>query len=604
MTEEGSTNFDFVVNTSLNKKICELKNEIEQNKNLNYVFFIQIKNKWEDIDDVGYYCCENDCINNEKPYGNCIEGNGYINLINDENIKYINCEEGKGYIEVFNFIKFRFSGKNQLSIILANNEFKQTLEFCFNYSLFYFEIKSKIEGEDKNENQLDIALANYDDIIQLQINNSFIFYYVNKEPKKFKLTQTFSWNNGDIFGCGIVYPPTNKINELPYVFFTQNGKQIGKAILLKDSFNFYKPCISLKCCSVETNFGNDLINKPFCYGISKHFVLEEFYDDSDIYVSDVEENEIESDFELIKHQKLNSDLLNEELKQTFQKMFVELKNENFKQINDLKEIIEKKDEKIISLENQIKQGSDLSDTKIGELKIKLEKLNNLICKKVNFVQIKNKWKKISDSIYKCCENYCINTDKSIGNCIEGNGYINLIDDENIKYINCVEGKGENKYSIVFPENIFKKPEGYSINYSLYYFEIKCKIEGENKNEWIVIGLKDCNNNCIRFIAKNGTIMNEINEEFKLPKFSWNNGDIFGIGLVYPPTEINELPYIFFTQNGKQIGKGIISKGNCDSYKPYIILKCCSAEETNFGNNLKEKPFCYDISKHFVLKEFN
>ncbi len=36
-------------------------------------------------------------------------------------------------------------------------------------------------------------------------------------------------------------------------------------------------------------------------------------------------------------------------------MFVELKNENSKQINALKEIIEKKDEKIISLENQVKQ---------------------------------------------------------------------------------------------------------------------------------------------------------------------------------------------------------------------------------------------------------
>uniref|UniRef100_A0A1I8BV52 Ig-like domain-containing protein n=1 Tax=Meloidogyne hapla TaxID=6305 RepID=A0A1I8BV52_MELHA len=40
--------------------------------------------------------------------------------------------------------------------------------------------------------------------------------------------QHFFWNNnGDIFGCGLVFPPTNKISEeLPYIFFTQNGKQI------------------------------------------------------------------------------------------------------------------------------------------------------------------------------------------------------------------------------------------------------------------------------------------------------------------------------------------------------------------------------------------
>nr|CAD2203405.1 unnamed protein product [Meloidogyne enterolobii]CAD2205783.1 unnamed protein product [Meloidogyne enterolobii] len=66
-------------------------------------------------------------------------------------------------------------------------------------------------------------------------------------------------------------------NEFPYVFFTQNGKQIGKGILLKENFDAYKPCIWLKCYSIETNFGNNLKTKPFMYDISKHLVIKEFY---------------------------------------------------------------------------------------------------------------------------------------------------------------------------------------------------------------------------------------------------------------------------------------------------------------------------------------
>nr|CAD2189896.1 unnamed protein product [Meloidogyne enterolobii] len=88
---------------------------------------------------------------------------------------------------------------------------------------------------------------------------------------------TFSWNNRDIFGCGLVYQPTNKMNEFPYIFYTQNGKQIGEGVLLKDNLSPYKPYIGLKCCSVETNFGNDLETKPFKYDISKHLILKEFY---------------------------------------------------------------------------------------------------------------------------------------------------------------------------------------------------------------------------------------------------------------------------------------------------------------------------------------
>nr|CAD2198904.1 unnamed protein product [Meloidogyne enterolobii] len=45
----------------------------------------------------------------------------------------------------------------------------------------------------------------------------------------------------------------------------------------------------------------------------------------------------------------------EELKQTFQQMIDEIKTENSKQNSVLKEIIEQKNEKIICLENKVKQ---------------------------------------------------------------------------------------------------------------------------------------------------------------------------------------------------------------------------------------------------------
>jgi len=42
--------------------------------------------------------------------------------------------------------------------------------------------------------------------------------------------------------------------------------------------------------------------------------------------------------------------------------------------------------------------------------------------------------------------------------------------------------------------------------------------------------------------------------------------------------------------------------NSESYKPHIGLKCCSVE-ANFGKDLENKSFEYDITKHLTLKEF-
>uniref|UniRef100_A0A914L7C4 Candidate secreted effector n=1 Tax=Meloidogyne incognita TaxID=6306 RepID=A0A914L7C4_MELIC len=127
----------------------------------------------------------------------------------------------------------------------------------------------------------------------------------------------------------------------------------------------------------------------------------------------------------------------EEKEKTFN---LEKKNEILE--NKLKELNEKihkinfdsnqKDEKINSLEEKIKNKADKN---IADLTINSGELNIL-----NFVETKNKWK-VFDDEYKCCENNCVNTDNPKGVCIEGNGFANLINEENIKYINCVEKWG-------------------------------------------------------------------------------------------------------------------------------------------------------------------
>nr|CAD2186156.1 unnamed protein product [Meloidogyne enterolobii] len=328
--------------------------------------------------------------------------------------------------------------------------------------------------------------------------------------------------------------------------------------------------------------------------------------ENDVYLKQKDEKifSLEKEVET-KIQKINCDYKNEikEMKGSIEQLKTENDQKNEK-INLLEEEIikEKRKRELVEFvnKNEIKilnskmnEANDLMDKKIGDL-IKANNSNL-----VEFVEIKNKWSEIYGI---CCSNLCINSLKPIGNCIEGNGFGNIIDNENIKYIGVDEGF--NKYVCIYAENLFNNPQN-SLNYSLHYFEIKCKIEGElNKgNKLVAIGFKNYSTNkYIYYAAHNARICyEEKDKEFKLST-SFNNNDIFGCGLVYPPTnKLNRFPYIFFTRNGEQIGKAILLD-NFDSYQPNVDSKCYSIE-TNFGNDLKTKPFKYDIFEHSVLKEF-
>nr|CAD2193215.1 unnamed protein product [Meloidogyne enterolobii] len=143
-------------------------------------------------------------------------------------------------------------------------------------------------------------------------------------------------------------------------------------------------------------------------------------------------------------------------------------------LNDIKQLFleeagdssdESSDEFTLSSSNRSTQNSNANDL--------TNKLNNLNCKYVNFVKIKNKWIIVNN----CCFNKCSeNTDDLSNNCIKGNGFVKLINDEDIKYINSLRSDvnkvwnlgGYDKRVVVSAENSFNKPQN-SSNNSLFYF---------------------------------------------------------------------------------------------------------------------------------------
>nr|CAD2173529.1 unnamed protein product [Meloidogyne enterolobii] len=229
---------------------------IKEQNNLICMCFVELKNKWFAIE---YNCCYNKCINTNNHIGKCKKG--FVNLINDENIEYL-IKEGD----------YKESG-----FVYAEIPFKKP-QNSFIYSLYYFEVKCKWEKESScYERYMSIGLKNCTTKNTTRYIAKYSSIY-NERNDSFKLS-TFSWNDNDTFGCGLVYPPTNKVNEeFPYIFFTQNGKTIGIGITSsKNSDIYYRPYVELRCCSIKANFGNDLETNPFKFEISKNLTVKEVY---------------------------------------------------------------------------------------------------------------------------------------------------------------------------------------------------------------------------------------------------------------------------------------------------------------------------------------
>uniref|UniRef100_A0A1I8B366 Uncharacterized protein n=1 Tax=Meloidogyne hapla TaxID=6305 RepID=A0A1I8B366_MELHA len=125
------------------------------------------------------------------------------------------------------------------------------------------------------------ALKNSIQYFEVKMNDTGVFVNFgleNTSNEQISMLFTFGvdpfrspYFKGDIFGCGLVISP-NESQESSYVFFTKNGIKIAKGdVVMIEPLERFWPSIGLQSCSIEsTNFGNDLVTKPFCYDISKH----------------------------------------------------------------------------------------------------------------------------------------------------------------------------------------------------------------------------------------------------------------------------------------------------------------------------------------------
>ncbi|KAF7634239.1 hypothetical protein Mgra_00006316 [Meloidogyne graminicola] len=229
----------------INKKIKELSFDMEILK-INVVFKY-VENKWK-FHSFFWQCCDNNCVNNNNPNGLCSKGNGFPQIKSNTKIEYINCKE---------------NGSDLVTRIQSENYFIKPIdELIKTFTLYYYEVKLISEEID----WIFIGFRNRNDNIDLDLRFNAIHYFFRNKSKRIKLP-SLTYKTNDIIGCGLVYPPPKIKNKLlPYIFFTQNGKQIGKAILLKEDCESFRPFVSLRCCSIETNFGD----KSFNYDLSKY----------------------------------------------------------------------------------------------------------------------------------------------------------------------------------------------------------------------------------------------------------------------------------------------------------------------------------------------
>ncbi|KAF7633754.1 hypothetical protein Mgra_00006822 [Meloidogyne graminicola] len=205
----------------------------------------------------------------------------------------------------------------------------------------------------------------------------------------------------------------------------------------------------------------------------------------------------------------------------------------------------------------------------------------------------NKWKYIDE--WKCCSNNCVNNNNPTGICPKGNGFPQIKSNTEMGYI--YKTNEGNKHVRIESENCFTKPINEFIQTdTLYYYEIKLIFE---KNEFMWIGFRIGNRLICLYLILKSIYLSQNKNIINLPSLNYKTNDIIGCGLVYPPLNIlNKLPYIFFTLNGKQIGKAILIEEDCDAIRPYVFLYSCSIE-ANFGEN----SFIYNVSKHCVANEF-
>ncbi|KAF7637052.1 hypothetical protein Mgra_00003443 [Meloidogyne graminicola] len=216
----------------LKQNFDELVLELKKSKKRPFLsVFLQVSNKWKLIYDSA--CCSSRCVNDQNPNATCNNGWGFVQIISDTIVKY-NC-------------KNRFNGEAMINAMNNFSSPRPSHSYVNNYTsntLFYYEVKVQIE---RSKPLIEIGFRNGNYTVWHYFyfcpSGGYFSYYDNaiEKDKFINLSSSFSFNNEDIIGCGVVYPPSHLDFNYPYIFFTQNGEQIGKfnSIYLKDFTKHY-----------------------------------------------------------------------------------------------------------------------------------------------------------------------------------------------------------------------------------------------------------------------------------------------------------------------------------------------------------------------------
>uniref|UniRef100_A0A1I8BB86 B30.2/SPRY domain-containing protein n=1 Tax=Meloidogyne hapla TaxID=6305 RepID=A0A1I8BB86_MELHA len=197
---------------------------------------------------------------------------GTVN-IKDQMIEYIPSEKGKNsnnMVRVYG--QFKFS--------------KASAEPTCN-SLYYFEVKFNMvkKHQPQKSEMATIGVDSVPAIVtfvssMMPENYTKCIYICCSKYGKIRYAGK-AWSDGDICGCGVVFPPVGISGKQPYVFFTKNGKLFEKAIALEDPIDLFRPFIGVHSCTVETNFGENLDKKPFMYDVTKHVTPKTFFKETE-----------------------------------------------------------------------------------------------------------------------------------------------------------------------------------------------------------------------------------------------------------------------------------------------------------------------------------
>ncbi|KAF7634610.1 hypothetical protein Mgra_00005947 [Meloidogyne graminicola] len=233
--EEMSRKFDGHIN-KLNARMDSIEKIIYFERMAN-----TIPNKWELTS-----CCENNCVFYEDYSGICNSGKDYVKVATSPGVNsidyYYSEDENKS---------------NQKGVVIhAVHSFSIMQLHHYNYSFYFeatfFKLGTKIK---QLPNEVGIGFTNKQGLevaLWIDKETKFTSYTINSKLEgTIKLKKVGDFCEDDIFVAGI----QSLKNGRAYVYFSKNGTNIGKYVLLDNVRINFVPYVSLRSCSVkETKF--------------------------------------------------------------------------------------------------------------------------------------------------------------------------------------------------------------------------------------------------------------------------------------------------------------------------------------------------------------